>query len=191
MTAFLFPLFLRTQPLEKIIISTTIMKDNQYLMISIRVYYETFALIMTKACIRGKSFLDKRTFCEQAFFSSKRKKNYCIKRPRNHLSRTPLYCIIKHFRRNFISELRPIRLNARNRFKFTEHLDRIVEIIRPNEQVGWKSEWLWLRIQWMILRFGEFKQYYESLIFLFNYGTIKNTKLTILCINENIFNDHI
>lgn len=32
----------------------------------------------------------------------------------------------------------------------------------------------------MILRFGELKQYYESLIFLFSYGTIENTKLIVL-----------
>lgn len=93
MTAFLFPLFLRTQSLEKIIIST-IMKDNQYLMISIRVYYETFALIMTKACIYGKSFLDKRKFREQAFFPSKRKKNYSTKKDRAIISRVRRFIVL-------------------------------------------------------------------------------------------------
>lgn len=33
-----------------------------------------------------------------------------------------------------------IIVSARNQFKFTEHLDRIVEIIQPNERVGRKSE---------------------------------------------------
>lgn len=32
----------------------------------------------------------------------------------------------------------------------------------------------------MLLRFGELKQYYESLIFLISYGTIENTKSIIL-----------
>lgn len=53
------------------------MKDNQYLMISTRVYYETFALIMTKACMCRKSFLDKRKFREQVdFFFIEKKKIY-------------------------------------------------------------------------------------------------------------------
>lgn len=38
-----------------------------------------------------------------------------------------------------MSSARPIRLNVRNRFKFTEYLDRIVEIIQPNERVARKS----------------------------------------------------
>lgn len=55
-------------------------------MISTRVYYKTFALITTKACVCEKSFLDKRKFREQAFFFIEKKKIYSIKRSRNHLS---------------------------------------------------------------------------------------------------------
>lgn len=41
----------------------------------------------------------------------------------------------------------------------------------------------------VILRFGELKQYYEPLIFLFSYGTIENTKLIVLLsvkLNESV-----
>lgn len=77
---------------------------------------------------------------KQRFFSSKIKKNLFYKNTAQSSLACVAFIVLLNVLEEILSELQPIRLSARNRFKFTEHLDRIVEIIRPNERVGRKPE---------------------------------------------------